>query len=58
MTDERLRRAAVALERSVAELDPQRRLVELGRRHRRRRLTIWPRPWWRSRPCSADWSRS
>jgi hypothetical protein len=39
MTDERLRRAAVGLERSVAELDPQRRLVELGRRHRRRRLT-------------------
>jgi virginiamycin B lyase len=39
MTDERLRRAAVALERSVAELDAQRRLVELGHRHRRRRLT-------------------
>ena len=39
MTDERLHRAAVALERSVAELDVQRRLEELGRRHRRRRLT-------------------
>jgi YVTN family beta-propeller protein len=39
MTDERLRRAAVALERSVGELDAQRRLAELGRRHRRRRLT-------------------
>ena len=39
MTDERLRVAAVALERSVAELDPQRRLLEAGRRHRRRRLT-------------------
>jgi hypothetical protein len=39
MSDERLRRAAVALERSVAELDPRRRLAELGRRHRRRRLT-------------------
>lgn len=39
MTDERLRRAAVALEHSVADLDVQRRLGELGRRHRRRRLT-------------------
>jgi streptogramin lyase len=39
MTDERLHRAAVALERSVAELDVQRRLEELGRRHRHRRLT-------------------
>jgi streptogramin lyase len=39
MTCERLHRAAVALERSVAELDVERRLEELGRRHRRRRLT-------------------